>query len=93
MLPEENNTSIEALPWPRLPQLCGRVDLDVLAQELLVVRTHVHGDGHHRLLRPAFKLTFQLDHVGEELKVGGVEKDNTVETRESPEINKGHFLT
>ena len=86
MLPEENNTSIEALPWPRLPQLCGRVDLDVLAQELLVVRTHVHGDRQHRLLGPAFKLMFQLHHVGEELKVGRVEKDNTVETRESPAI-------
>ena len=70
MLPEENNTSIEALPWPRLPQLCAWIDLDVLAQELLVVRTHVHGDRHHRLLGPAFKLTFQLHHVGEELKVG-----------------------
>ena len=50
MLPEENNTSIEALPWPRLPQLCAWVDLDVLAQELLVVRTHVHSNRHHRLL-------------------------------------------
>ena len=84
-LPEENNTSVEPLPWSWLAKLCVRVDLNVLGQELLVVRAEVKADPHHRLVGPAFELAFQLAHIREELKVSRVKKDDTVETSESPE--------
>ena len=84
-LPEENNTSVEPLPWSWLAKLCVRVDLNVLGQELLVVRAEVKADPHHRLVGPAFELAFQLAHIREELKVCRVKKDDTVETSESPE--------
>ena len=85
VLPEENNTRVETLSWSWLPKLCVRVDLDVLGQELLVVRAEVKAHPHHGLLGPAFELGFQKTHVREELKVRRVKKDDTIKTRESPE--------
>ena len=76
------------MPRSRLPDLRLRVDLDVLRQELLVVGAEVQAYPHHRLVGPAgFELAFKEEHVGEELKVGGVEEDYSVKTSEGPEEN------
>ena len=50
VLPEENIARVEPLSWSWLSKLCVRVDLDVLRQELLLVRAEVKANPHQSLL-------------------------------------------
>ena len=50
----------------------------------------VEADPHHRLVGPVvFELAFKEGHVREELKVGGVEEDDSVKASEGPEEGWG----